>query len=122
MIELYIVQNKEGKYFRARGQHGYGETWVEDIQKAKVYGKIGQARSRVSYFYKNWPEYGMPIILKIDVIGFTVINESERVEKAIAKRKKRDEEVEVRHRKWAVESAESELKKAQEKLKALRTK
>ena len=46
-LELYVVRNKEGKYFRTKGYSGYGDTWVDDIQKAKVYPKIGQARSRL---------------------------------------------------------------------------
>jgi hypothetical protein len=36
-LKLYVVINKEGKYFRAKGRDGYGETWVSDIQKARIY-------------------------------------------------------------------------------------
>lgn len=68
-LKFYIVQNQEGKYYRNKGYNGHDGTtqfnssWIDDINKAKVYQKIGSAKGRVTYFFKNWPEYGKPKIL-----------------------------------------------------------
>jgi len=57
-LTFYIIKSKDGKYLRAKGYQGYGNNWVDDIKSAKVYQKIGPARSNVTfwastYFPKN---------------------------------------------------------------------
>ena len=89
-LNFYIIQNKEGKYFRAKGFGGYGNTWVEDVKNARVYQKIGQARSRVSFFANTYPEYGVPDILELTVTGVTVLDETSRVEKAAKAKAKKE--------------------------------
>lgn len=84
---FYLVRNREGKYFRAKGYGGYGDTWVADVTLAKVYQKISQARSRVTFFAKNWPDYGVPEILMITSPTATVLDQKERTAKAIKKSK-----------------------------------
>jgi hypothetical protein len=44
-LTLYAVRNREGKWFRAKGYGGYGDTWTPDIGKAKLYSKIARARA-----------------------------------------------------------------------------
>jgi len=80
-LELYAVRNKDGHWFRARGFSGSGESWVKEISGAKIYTKIGQARSRVTFFAKNYPAYGVPSIIRLKVGGMEVIDETERFKK-----------------------------------------
>lgn len=82
---LYVVRNQEGFYFRAKGFSGRGKSWVEDINDAKFYAKLGQARSRVTFFSKNYPDYDIPEILKLKVEGAEVLEEKDRVKKIIKK-------------------------------------
>jgi hypothetical protein len=55
-LELYVVKNSKGEYFRAKGFGGGGKSWVENISQAKIYTKIGQAKARVTYFTKHNPD------------------------------------------------------------------
>lgn len=84
-FKFYIVRNQEGKFFRAKGFNGYGDTWTADPTLAKVYQKIGQARSRVTFFANNYPEYGVPEILEMTAHSAVVLDETKRVKKALQK-------------------------------------
>lgn len=81
-LELYAVVNQEGKFFRAVGYGGAGKSWVDTVDKAKLYGKLGQARSRVTWWYNNHPKFGMPKIIKLSATGIEIIDEVERVNKS----------------------------------------
>lgn len=83
ILTIYIVKNKKGKYYRSKGMSGYGESWVEDINKAKIYPKIGSAKRQVTYWSKNFPEYGIPTILELKTELSQEINQEDRVDKAI---------------------------------------
>ena len=108
-LELYVVMNSTGQFFRAKGYSGYGNTWINDIKKAKTYGKIGQARSRVTWFSNTYPEYPPPAILKLRIGSYEVLNELERILKA---RKTKEEKEAIRK----TNQAKKELVYAQEKL------
>ncbi len=43
-IEIFLIKNQEGKFFRAVGCNSYGQSWVDDISNAKAYLKSGPAR------------------------------------------------------------------------------
>lgn len=47
-LNFYIVMNSDGQFFRAKGRGGYGQTWVEDPNKARIYAKIGPARAAIT--------------------------------------------------------------------------
>ena len=85
VLVLYAVRNSEGKFFRAKGYNGGGETWVADINKAKIYGKIGGARGTITYF-ANDTKYPVPDLLKLTVGSIEVIDETKRVQKAKEKK------------------------------------
>lgn len=74
---LYIVRNKEGKYFRSKGYGGSGSSWVDDLKKARFYANFGAAQARVTWWYKHFPEFGKPDILEFQIIVdlATVIND-----------------------------------------------
>ena len=86
-LTVYVVKSKDGKYFRSKGYSGYGESWVDDIKKAKVYLKIGPARSQVTFWSGAYPEYGVPDIIELTVTGTRVLDEGLRVSKALKKKK-----------------------------------
>ena len=58
-MNIYVVRNREGRFFRAKGFGGSGQSWVEDLGKARFYTKIGQAKSRVTFFSREYPQYGI---------------------------------------------------------------
>jgi len=89
-LRLYAVRNSDGKWFRSRGYGGYGDTWVEPLEKAKIYTKLGQARARVTFFANNYPEFPAPEIVELVVKQSRVLRESERL--ADVKLKKRSQQ------------------------------
>jgi hypothetical protein len=80
-IKMYAVRNSKGHWFRAKGRDGYNKkTWVAELEKAKFYTKIGQARARVTFFANNNPN-NLPLL---EIVEFTasvtgVIDEKERI-------------------------------------------
>jgi len=112
-ITLYAVKNQEGKYFRAKGYGGGGDSWVDSLEKAKLYTKIGQARSRVSYFVNNWPEYGVPDIIKLTAVETETLNEIDRVNKQIKRKKSEKARHILRRKKIEFSRAQKMLELAQ---------
>ena len=102
-LELYVVRNKEGKYLRSKGYGGYGPSWVDELQKAKIYPRIGPARSQVTFWTNNYPGFGTPEIVVLTVTASQVLNEEERVKKAITKAKREKINQELF---WAKEKAD----------------
>lgn len=119
-LEFFAVRNKEGKFFRSVGYGGGGKSWVDEIGDAKIYAKIGGARGRVTWFASHYPEYGIPEIIKIIANEVEVIDETQRVNKSIERKKN----AEIQREKWyaeqKIQDAEEELAKAKEKLKKLK--
>lgn len=114
-LEFYAVRNKEGKYFRAKGRDGYGETWVADIKKARIYQKPGPAKAVVSWFFNNYPSFGVPDLIKFTVSKTEIIDESIRINKEKEKKQKKFEKI-IQDRKKQEEQRELiELKRLEEK-------
>jgi hypothetical protein len=100
-LKLYVVQNKIGNYFRAKGYGGYGETWVSDIQKARIYNRIGPARATITWFANTYPNYGIPNLCEIVVQSINILtDEVPRVKKAMIKKKKEEYEHKMKLIKW----------------------
>lgn len=85
-MTIYLVRNQSGQFFRAKGQSGHGQSWVDDIAKARLYTKIGPAKSTVTFFTGAYPEYGTPSILafELDVTKAIVMDMTESTSKRIA--------------------------------------
>ena len=66
-MKLYVVRNKEGKFFRPIGYGGSGENWQEKLERAKFYPKIGTAKAQASFWFKSYPTYGCPDVLEFDL-------------------------------------------------------
>jgi hypothetical protein len=111
--EIYAVRNKEGKWFRSKGYRGIGNSWVNSLGKAKIYGNITPARRIVTFFATKYPEYGVPDIILLKVIEGEVIDETARVEEAKRKKKEKIEKAELRKRKREFKKAKEQLEKAQ---------
>jgi len=134
-LELYVVRNKEGKYFRSKGYGGYGSNWVDELKRARIYAKIGPARSQVSFWATNYPNYGTPEIVVLTVAATKVLQEDDRVKKAAIRRQKekisnelywanqklQEAESRVRHLvdQKALLKAKAEVEKLQTELKSL---
>jgi hypothetical protein len=119
-LELYAVRNKSGSWFRAKGFGGGGASWVDDISKAKIYPKIGQARNRVTFFATNYAAFGVPEIVKLKVTEFEVLDETKRVAKAIKNKEQKQARYIAASLKRKRDAAERELKAAQERLDKLK--
>jgi hypothetical protein len=119
-IELYVVRNKEGKFFRAKGYGGSGETWVKDLQKAKFYGKIGGARTTVTYFANHYSTFGTPDVIKLTSCTLEVIDESKRVEKALQKIRLKEEKYKYRRAELIRLENEKALREAEETIRRLK--
>lgn len=118
-IEFFAVRSKDGKYFRSVGFSGRSN-WVDDIKKAKIYPKIGGARGRVTWFAKNYPEYGVPDIIKITANQAVILNEAERVDKAIKSKEEKELKRQKEQAKRKLKAAEDEFIRASENLRKIK--
>lgn len=118
-LELFVVRNKEGKFFRRKGYGGSGESWVASIGAARIYPKLGGARAIVSFYALNYPQYGVPELVKMTVSEVEVIDETERLKKSQIAKAKKKERQELRRKEWALEQAKRELETAQARYNAV---
>lgn len=113
---FYVVMNSDGQFFRRKGYGGYGKTWVDSIDTARVYIKIGQARSIVTFFANSYPQYPPPRIVKLGVSAIEIIDERDRIEKAKEKKQREKEKRELRRKQWELERAKKDYEDAQRRL------
>lgn len=120
-LAFYVVVNSDGQFFRRKGYRGgYGKTWVDDLLTARVYVRIGQARSIVTFFANHYKNYPPPSIVRLVISAseIQVIDEAERVKQARLRKEKLLQTREVRQRKSALERAKRDLEDAQRRLAA----
>lgn len=113
-LELYAVCNKDGEFMRSKGYGGSGSKWVDDIKKARIYPRIGTARSQVTYWAKHYPEYDTPKIVKLLVTGLEIVDETERISKAQRTKAKADLEFQLKNIKHQLELKKGLQKKEKE--------
>ena len=118
-LEFYVVVNSTGQYFRAKGYGGAGDSFVDDAKKCRVYGKIGPARSVVTYFANAHPKYPTLQIIKLNIAGYEVLDEAARVQKAKDAKIRAKIAQEAANAKRRVADAQKALKEAQDKLDKL---
>ena len=85
-INLFAVRNRDGKWFRSKGYNGYGNSWVDNITTAKIYGTASSAKRQVTYWYTHYPEFGMPDLVQITSGKCDILDQTERVKKAAKKK------------------------------------
>ena len=115
---LYAVRNREGKWFRRKGYGGYGETWVDDFARARIYTRPGGARGVIGWFANHHPTYGVPDLVALNITSVDVLDEKTRIEErkkkreaAEAKRQVRDHAREVKEAKRKLAEAEAEFER-----------
>lgn len=118
--KLYAVRNSSGQWFRAKGFGGYGDSWVDELEKARIYGKIATARACVSYWAGACPEYPAPELVELRVTEAVVLDEAARVAKAKKSKAEREAEIARREAKWRLVSAKKEMERAKQELKRAR--
>jgi hypothetical protein len=118
-LEFYAVRNKEGKWFRRKGYGGYGDTWVSELKKARVYNRIGPARGTISFFANNYPKFGVPDLVLFKCTEMVVVDETARVEKQKKSKELFRKKQEMAARKWKLEDAKKRFEEAEKELKAL---
>lgn len=119
-LKFYAVRSKNGKWLRAKGYSGSGESWVTDILDAKIYPKMSNARRQITWWSNHSPDYGIPEMVEFSITTGTIIDESDRVKKSMEKKKQKKEMAEINQRKWDLKRAEDKLKEAQEKYNELK--
>lgn len=120
-VTVYLVRNKEGNWFHAKGLNGDGDSWQDDVKKARVYTKLGPARSCVTWWTNHYPDYGIPDIIEIKSTTGVILDESKRVNKAIDKIKKEKEDRENHLKQYNVKYLQEKLKETQKELDKLKT-
>ena len=78
-VELFVVMNEDGQFMRTKGYGGGGKSWVDTIEHAKIYTRIGPAKARVTYWKHHYPEYGCPKIVILEAKIKTILDQEERV-------------------------------------------
>ena len=113
-MEVYVLRSKDGKYFRAKGYGGAGESWIADLKRARFYADIGPAKSQATYWGKRWPEYGAPDIVTFKLIESRVIPQNERVKDVVVKQKEDKARRDIYRKKQSLKKTEVELKELKE--------
>lgn len=86
-MNLFVLRNREGKFFKSKGYGGYGPSWRDGIENAKFYTKIGPAKAQVTYWFKNHPEFGCPelLVFDCDPAKATILNMESQTKQAMKK-------------------------------------
>lgn len=85
-IELYAVRSKDGKWLRSKGQNGYGNSWVDEFSKAKIWSRPGPAKAQVTWWGTNYPNFGVPDLVQIVSGTCNYLDQTQRVEDAARKK------------------------------------
>lgn len=122
-MKIYVIKSKDGKYFRAKGYNSYNsDSWVDDLDRARIYTKIGPAKSQVTFWYNNYPEYGCPDILEFELVNPTILDMEKLTKKAINKIKQRNVQAEIRANQLKIDSLNAQIKNAKSELNKINKK
>jgi hypothetical protein len=101
-LEFYAVRSKDGKWFRTKGYQGYGNSWVDDIAKARIYAKPGPATTQVTYWAKHYPQYGVPDLVRIKTGKVEYLDQSDAVKERIDKQKRKKLAQEISNSEYSI--------------------
>lgn len=113
-----ITDNKTSGYF-VKNQ-GKGVYFNDDINLAKIWRKIGPARSMITTYTKNNPNVTPLKLVKITSTEIEFIDESDRVNKVIASAKTKEALREERKAKIRLKHAEEKFADAKRNLDKLK--
>jgi hypothetical protein len=86
-LKFYTLRNRDGQFFRAKGYGGAGNSWVADITKAKFYGRPGPAKAQITFWAKNYPSFGTPVLIELVAGSYKEIPQEERVVESVKQKK-----------------------------------
>ena len=118
-LKFYAVRSKDGKWFRSKGYGGYGTSWIDNLNGARIYNKPGYARAIVTYFAKHHPSYGYANIVEFTVIGTRIIDVEQEVKDNIKKKEQRKAKQKISHKQNELKRKREELKRAEKELEEL---
>lgn len=121
-MNVYIVRNN-GQFFRAKGYGGSGDSWVDTMDKARVYTKIGPAKATVTFFARQYPQFGTPQILafELDPSQGKVIDMTESTSKRIAARQQTELKREKERTRREQEYLQEQMNSINRRMAALHT-
>ncbi len=121
-MKLYVVRNKEGKFFRPIGRGGYGPNWHTELEKAKFYAKFGQAKARVTTYARNSPKLGVCEILEFDLDpnAAKVMNMEDDTNRTLAKARLAEEERKLKNAQYQLERLQAEKDMLEARIHAVR--
>lgn len=117
---LYAIKSKDGKWLRSKGYKGRGNSWVDDIYDAKLYNNLSTARSQVTFWAKNYPEFGIPVLVELTVVSSKILDESKRVNTSIQKIKEKKIQQYIRNKEYLIKIEEEKIKNAKKNLDKLK--
>ena len=101
-LNFYAVRSQDGKWFRSKGYGGGGNSWVDDLTKAKIYANPGPAKTQITFWAKNYPEYGIPDLVRITTGVCEYLDQTERVKDRIQKIKQKEIEDKIRNSEYKI--------------------
>lgn len=101
-LDFYAVRSQDGKWLRSKGMNGYGESWVDDLTKAKIYSKPGPAKAQITFWAKHYPDFGIPDLVRITTGVCEYLDQTERVTDAVLKIKTRELEAKIRNSEYRI--------------------
>jgi len=118
-LKFYAVRSQDGKWFRRKGLGGSGDSWVDELTKARIYNKPGPARAQISWWFSNYPSYGCPDLVVFTASISETINEEERLLKARTKQEKTTGIRRLAMARHRLETAHEEVRKATNDLESI---
>ena len=95
-LNFYAVRSKDGKWLRAKGFGGSGESWVSGITKAKIYGSTRAPKAQITFWANNYPKFGVPDLVRITTGKCEYLDQTERVSDIKLKNKVKEADREVK--------------------------
>ncbi len=123
-LVLYAVRNENGEFLRSKGFNGGhgggGKTWVSTLEEAKIYGKPGLAKARITWFQNNFPQFKTLELVKLHVERVEVIDQTERVKKVQAEAQKQKLATQKRIAEQQIAGLEQKKKRIEAEMKRLK--
>lgn len=119
-VKVYAVRSADGKYLRSRGYGGSGESWVEKLTSAKLWFKPGPAKAQITFWAKNYPQFGVPQLVTFNLVEAASERQEERVNKVIKAQLKTELSSKIKDHKRQVEFLQKAQKEIEEKLNKLK--
>lgn len=117
---FYAIRNEEGRYFRAKGYGGYGKSWVDDLQKARIYSRPGPARAQITFFSEHYPQFGIPSLVLLHVTRYEILNESLQITNKLAKKKQRVLQAQAKATQCQIDDAKRRIDELTKKISVLK--